>query len=282
MEEVNFNKIIGKTAVITLVSILILIIGSLGLITLFSPVTLARFTSSLGLDNASIFYYELAYNKSDDINDLYNLLNKTIAVSNEEKIITNFELLYDNGSTNYYAFIDYINTFNLASTTNNSLRLYLTNEDARLKGRYVLALARKGETTSALDFAIEDLASEQIENIYMPINFIINAYLGELIAQNADSSIYNALRSYEYMSLNIDMITVCFDYYDIAKAVYDNDINLTAGAEERFQMAVFANGLIKIASTLKTISTKITCPLTEQQLQTDINSYYEDIQSLII
>ena len=260
MQEVNFNKIILKTAITTIISLLILAIISLSLFTYFSPVTLARVASSLGLDNTSIFYYELAYDKSEDINDLYNLLNKTIAVSNEEKIINNFELLYNNGSQNYYNFIAYINQFNLNSTTNNNLKLYLTNEDARLKSRYVTALTRQNFNSVAINFALADLNNENITSINSPINFIINAYFSELISIDASNEFYTQLENYVIgTDPAINLIDISCNFYNNTKIIYLNELNLLASQADRFNMAVFANSLIKIASTLKTLSTKVTC-----------------------
>ena len=68
--------------VIVLFVVFSILIGSL---TIFYPSSLARATSSLGLDKLSIFYYELSYQKTQDVNDLYNLLNKTIIVKDNQK-----------------------------------------------------------------------------------------------------------------------------------------------------------------------------------------------------
>ena len=64
MNSINFNKIIAKTAGITLVCLLVLSLLLISLLTFFNPASLARLTSSLGLNNLSVYYYELSYNKT--------------------------------------------------------------------------------------------------------------------------------------------------------------------------------------------------------------------------
>ena len=188
INETNYNKIIAKTASITLGCLLLLSMLTLSLFTLFNPISLAKLTSSLGLNSLSVYYYELSYKKTEDINDLYSLLNKTMQIRDYEKIISNFELLYNNGSEEYYILINELNEQVLTNNSINQARMYIVNEDRYLKSRYVSALCRINEKEKALQFAFDDFLNENFTSIedYSKINFVIASYIFELYFFNLE------------------------------------------------------------------------------------------------
>ena len=80
--------LIVKTVGITLSAILIVSSFILGIISFFSPITLARFTESIGLTDVAISYYEKQYKNTGDLYDLVNLVFKL----DPEKNTTDCEL----------------------------------------------------------------------------------------------------------------------------------------------------------------------------------------------
>jgi|GEM_PF-5292606 hypothetical protein len=283
MSELKVNNIIVKTAVTTLVSLILFFILVVGSLTLFYPSSLAKASSSLGLEHISVYYYEKAYNKTQDINDLYNLLNKNISLKQNNKIIQNFETLYNNGSNKYYNFIEYINNYNLNTTNNLSLKMYLANEDARLKDRYVKALMQTDNQQKALDFAINDFLNEEFNNMqdYNKINYIVNTYLFSLTNQNANDEAYDVFYSYQYEdNQNINFFYQAFSYYNNIKAIYTQNYQVEATQQERLQLAVTANKLFEIANSLVLLDVKLQLAEDLQQVRLDMQSYLTHINQL--
>lgn len=68
------NKLILKTASITLASIIAVSVLLFGAFWLFAPSTLAKAFNGLGNYSASIYFYKVQYDKTGSINDLSNLV----------------------------------------------------------------------------------------------------------------------------------------------------------------------------------------------------------------
>lgn len=220
MTELNINKLIFKTAITTLIGVVVFSIISFIILTLFSPITVARTASSLGLDNISLSYYQKAYDKSQDVNDLYNMLNKAITVNNYSKVVCGFETLYNEGNEDYYDFIDYINNFNLTSVNGMLLKTYVFNEDARLKSHYVNALINNQQTEDALLFAVEDLQTDNLLTEEFRYNFVLGTYLTYLIESGAPGNSFTELENYNYNETNINLMLTTANYVsDLLTAV---------------------------------------------------------------
>lgn len=284
MKEFNVNKTVKVTALFSLVGIFIVSILTILSLTLFYPVSLARFASSHGLNEIAIFYYELSYNKTQDINDLYNLLSKTIFVKDYEKVVTNFELLYENGSDSYYAFIDYMNEYNLDRIDNNKYMTSIVNEDARLKEKYVQALYRLGQKEKAFLFAIEDLEREEFLSIndFNKLNFIMNTYYWEMGPALETSDEYERFISYTNETLtNYNFFEVAFSYYNNIKEIYELSFYLNENnIENSFKLDVIAHHLMQVAGALKRIVEDTSYAYDVTGLSNDMDSYYLQINEL--
>ena len=73
------KKLIIKTSLITLASIIGALVITVGALCLFAPATMAGFFDDVGNDSASVFFYEKQYEKTGDIQDLDKLLVKVYA-----------------------------------------------------------------------------------------------------------------------------------------------------------------------------------------------------------
>jgi hypothetical protein len=280
--QTNYSKVILKTARNTLLGIVVLMIMVIGSLTIFSPVSLAKLTSSLGLDNISIYYYQLNFNKTEDINDLYILLNKAILAENDSIIIDSFETLYDEGNDNYYEFIDYVNDFNLTGTTDFGYKLYLANEDARLKGKYISSLMNEDEFTRALNFSATDFYGESIETINDDINYILGDYLDYLISIDAQESYFQEIKDYSYLEQEpANLIEESFLFYNSARIIFDANYLVTADADANLALGIYANSLIKMLNTLITIDTKTDTSLNVAFLTAERDDLLVKLQLLI-
>ena len=104
------NKLIIKTAVATLVSVLAVGLISLIVLTCFFPKTLADFNYKLGNEKLSIYYSELNYKKTGDIEDLEELIAKIHEAEHYEKCVDYSNKMLENeeyfeGKEDYKAYI---------------------------------------------------------------------------------------------------------------------------------------------------------------------------------
>ena len=79
------KKLVLKTALITLCSIIALLGILYGVFALFFPKTLAKTFEALGSDNAAIHYYEKQYEKTEDLQDLITLCAKLDVYEDTER-----------------------------------------------------------------------------------------------------------------------------------------------------------------------------------------------------
>ena len=79
------KKLVLKTALITLCSIIALLGILYGVFALFFPKTLAKTFEALGSDNAAIRYYEKQYEKTEDLQDLITLCAKLDVYEDTER-----------------------------------------------------------------------------------------------------------------------------------------------------------------------------------------------------
>ena len=121
------NKLIIKTAVATLVSILAAGIIALTVLTCFYPKTLADFNYKLGNDKLSVYYSELNYKKTGELEDLEELIYKINNLDEYEKCVTySQKILEDEG------FLEF-------SKDKEGYKLYVVSE-------YAVALTKTGLT----------------------------------------------------------------------------------------------------------------------------------------
>ena len=70
------KDLIVKTAVITLASIVSLLAITFGALSIITPKTVADIFDNLGAKGASIFLYQMNYERTDDIQDLISIIDK--------------------------------------------------------------------------------------------------------------------------------------------------------------------------------------------------------------
>jgi hypothetical protein len=281
MSEENYNKIIFKTAGITIGCLLLLSVLSLSLFTLFSPISLAKISSSLGFNNLSVYYYELSYKKTEDINDLYNLLNKTIQIKNDEKIVSNFELLYKDGSGEYYNFVNGINEQVLTNNSNNEFRMHIANEDRYLKSKYVSALYKINQKEKALQFAYNDFLNEEFSSVedYDKINFIITSYIFELNYSSGED--YNVFDNYTAGEFeNFDFFNTAISYYNNIKNIYLLEYDEQADGNEALKLMVVADKLTQVASTIIFLDEALSKAIDTSVFDADIQTFVAHINAL--
>ena len=81
------NKLVLKTAIVTVCSLLALFVLVTGALCLFAPSAMVKVTSSLGWDNAALYFSEKQYVKTGAESDLEDLLYRAGATRAYDKLV---------------------------------------------------------------------------------------------------------------------------------------------------------------------------------------------------
>ncbi len=132
------KKLVIKTTLITLASILVAMGIAFGAIALFAPGFTADIFNGVGNYSASVFFYEKQYKKTGDIDDLATLVDKIDYEKENQKSEEYLSLLVNHAD--YESFCD------LGSNGSVTTEEYYT-------GNFALVLAENGKFNEALDVA---------------------------------------------------------------------------------------------------------------------------------
>jgi len=273
MEQINLNKIIIKVAIITVIILFFLFGITLSVFTFFYPAKLGEIANSVGLNNISVFYYNKAYEKTGDINDLYRLLNQSIIAKNNEKIITSFESLYADSS--YESFISYINEYYLNTTDNIILKTHLVNEDDRLKNHYIKALFSLNQNDKAMLFMIDDIENTVFNTIndYNKLSFLANSYVYELMQKNALTEEYEIFTSFMVESEEVNYLLNAINLYNEIKLVYDFELIVREENTNSFKLIVICEHLLNMANTISYLDEVLNSSVDTGALESHIEDY---------
>lgn len=150
----NGTKIFLLTSLIAFGSLILIGIIAILALSFFAPKTMANFTYSLGMNDASLFYLEKQSNKTNDINDVYQVLNLSIKLNKKSNIEKYYEKLEKDAE--YKNFILNINLTNKNSDMRLLEKAMLFNEDQYLKNKYVSALVSMDKIDKAFNYALKN------------------------------------------------------------------------------------------------------------------------------
>lgn len=261
------KNVVIKTSVITVAIILLLLSFSYSVLSLFFPSTVARMASDLNLDALALHYYEKNYQNTNDINDLYHLINTAQSSKNYEMVVKYYEILEDDSQ--YYDFIDFINEQNYNSQLNKILLSTLINEDNYMKNIYTTALVKLGQFSDAMSYSILnfDYENYNIENlgVYTFSNILTVDGL-------SNQSIVDLLQT-NYKSTNANIADAIYEYYNNSFVVFENNKN-TLDYDLQVKLIALASRMNIMASNLNEIvesnnvTTNIDMTLVNARLET--------------
>ena len=96
------RKLVIKTAVITLASLLVALAITFGAFALFAPRSLAGFFDGVGNYSASVFFYERQFERSNEFLDLANLVNKIDDENDNERAVKYLSLFINHDEFENY------------------------------------------------------------------------------------------------------------------------------------------------------------------------------------
>lgn len=130
--EAQMNKLILKTALVTVAVLLFACIVVYGFLSLFAPFSLSGFYSDAGICGLAYKYAVRAYEKDETQDNLINVVGRAIEAEKEDGVADYCELLFERKD------------------------LTLSDEELRFfQNKYCLALYNIGEESKALTKAVE-------------------------------------------------------------------------------------------------------------------------------
>ncbi len=267
MEEKEQKNLIFNVAMFTASVVALLIVVACALLAIFSPLTYANFITAIGFKNAGLISYAQNYSKTEDIDDLYLLINKSISASNYEYQIRYIPELLE--KDNYLSFVQFVQTTNIAKCSSKLQLLYIANEDNYLKSKYVYALCHNNMKQQALEFALDDLSSSRVDILGDRVNFVLSAYI-------------DCLKESEYITLSSSVSSI-YDYYLSLCSLYnEQDIRAESVTElSRFYTAILASKMIDVGNALikldwfdsEQVYVKADIEIKIRLLKSDVNYY---------
>ena len=157
----SIEKQIGIVFVKTFSITLVLIFATIFYMCIFAPRLVSNISNDLGMQRVSLYFAKVQYNRDNDINSLYTVINKSIAINSYNDISKYTKILFD--EPNYYDFIAFIEAENIEKVANEadssnviSLMISFSNEDMYLKNKYVHSLIMNENFDEAVEFAFND------------------------------------------------------------------------------------------------------------------------------
>ena len=181
------TKLVIKTIAITLASLIGALAVTFGAMALFAPKALGDLFDGAGNYSATVFFYEKAYEKSGDINDLINLADKIDITNDLENANDCYKELVKHKDFDSYC----------ASKGENAQR-----EKDYYIGNYALVLAKLNKFGEGLEIALDSAKTSY--GAFNPIRILIYEYLTADMTENISATI-SAVESIEISSNYIDI-----------------------------------------------------------------------------
>ena len=144
------KKLILKTALITLGATTVALVAIFGLMSLWAPATMMKFTFSLGLDSISGDYAYQEYQRSGELSYLARSFIVSANAKDDKKAEKRFELLY--ADEEFESFCNEQDAIQLTEGVKINYRSYLCAEAVRVKYR----LSAESDWEGICQFAIKE------------------------------------------------------------------------------------------------------------------------------
>lgn len=241
MDKKETNQLIWNVSLLTTSIILTTIIICCAFLSIFAPNAFGNILYSVGLRNTSLISYEYGYTQSNDIDDLYNLLSKSIFCNNDKYIVSSFEEFY--ASSEYESYVIEIQNSNVASCSSIAEMLLVNNEDNYLKTNYINALYNLSEIDKAYIFASLDMNANISNTIDETHNFALAGFIDNC----------RLLEDFEYF--DSEKLNYIYDFYQAKLNLYnisfaDLDSELTTYALDKYRVITLGYRIIDITRNM--------------------------------
>lgn len=249
-----------KSALLTILGCVILMGSSFFALSLFMPRFVADASYDLGFQGIALHYYEVTYNRTNDIDDLYNALIVSIFTQNDNKTVELYETLQ--AQEGYADLMAELDEETLASSQSVLQKSLLWKEDNYLKNNYVKALLNQSEVYKAIQFAKQhtdlDLIEDSENQLYLFQHIFSEAFVQqELVAQFANEEYEENVTYFEKITTYFESANNRLDMI-MADDFEGQEVQLTFLARKLIVIAdniVAANAVAEVQADLPTIIT---------------------------
>lgn len=232
------KSLIWSVIVFTFAIFALVVIVIIGILALCFPKNYGDLLFTIGLKNTALNAYEHHYQTTNNIDDLYLLLNKSIVAKNDEFIVKTYENF--SRQANYKTFVENVEKVNINNCVSSLEMLYLSNEDNYLKGKYVVALKNFKGNDLAFEYANSELNKFVVTKSADRINFVFGYYINSL----KDAS--------EFEFITTEVKNDIYNFYTNLYAIYNTEkVNLALDKKETYLVDKF--NLLKLNYRLSDI-----------------------------
>ena len=197
------KKLIVKTALVTLGSLLAVFLLLLTAMTMYAPRTMASLMDSVGNRSLSLWYTELAYQKFGETDDLTDVFDKAVAAEDTERTVKYGRTLTERADFGEIC----------AAQDASGGRITYKNY---VYGNTSLAMYAEGEEVGA----VLDFAAATVTEGYLPYNAYQMLLYGEAAAE--DKAFLSALKSrLEVLAGSMESETLSADILYLDKILQD-------------------------------------------------------------
>lgn len=257
-------KTILKTALITFLSIVLVLGATFGGLVLFAPKFVAEKSENLGLNNLAIAMYERDYKKNTSVKTLYTLVDKGATFGYDNVVVKYGAKLFEN--ENYFEYISAIDEANFDENEKVLVNLKLSNADNRLKTKYVKSLA-KTDFDSAFDYARLDLKESDMTKEY--INFIMAGLVNSITSDNSSkfNESIDGVATSSLIKTKFDELHTVYEGYKASSSNYQN--------------AVRSSKCIDMIQFMLYLEDKTECGYNETELKATLQTLFSEYKTYI-
>jgi hypothetical protein len=200
----NDTKVILRSALLTLIVIIVLfVVGYFVMLFCFTE-SLADFFYSLGCENLSASLYHRVYEKTDDINFIYKSLSIEIKQNDNGNIIKYYEQFSNDDE--YHEFINKLEKYNEELNLNLLEKSLCLDELNTINGSYVKALWCIDEKEKAINFAMSEF-----ENMGELSLTNVGGYSLGVIVENLENKVLNENNITSSLQIYFDNLAELFE-----------------------------------------------------------------------
>ena len=239
---IDYKKVIGKTILISLVSVLL----ALGVFTTIMfcafTKTTADYIYNLGFDSWASQLYFKVYEKDGDMLYCYKALSISIRIDNSEKIIKYYDALSKNDG--YYQFIEDIENANRELNVGVLEKSRLINEEDYLRDNYISALKKSGKIEDSFQMSLNDFRLQRggsLSNIGL---YSLNVF--------ADGNGLNRFND-TYDGFDDNLVVVMQEYFDNIITVFEDNKDIVNSNIDKACLIALADRIMVVGQDINAV-----------------------------
>lgn len=266
--EKSTTKIIIETSLKTLYFVIIGIFFSIASLTVLAPKAMINFCDALNLQKSKEYMYERVYDRTQQIEDLYNVIEVNISGKHYDHVTKYIKIMQKR--LDYDEFCSKIDETN-AQTVNKMFYVYVCDYDAYLRTQNVVALYNSNRVQRAEEIAFDELVGNSnpfawefgaFVDCVMTDTTLTASQKKTMLAEIYETTL-NGVGVQEFINNNLDMV---------------DDLESAEGRDKLKTLHI----LMKIKSTNKYLAEAVNDTTLAELLQKDLDNYKAEYDKTLI